>query len=109
MGKEIYSQFDMFTRELVDTRTRTQKCKAREREKPRQMEMFSQRELAQFGARANPKLPISLKTHIELAIQDARTEEEKARDIQHQLEENTYPMPWANVVVNAQFDNDEAV
>jgi hypothetical protein len=48
MTKEVPLQADMFTGELVDTRTRKQKKKAAEEKKPRQIEMFSQRELAQF-------------------------------------------------------------
>jgi hypothetical protein len=55
--------------------------------------MFSQRELAQFGVRAHPKLPISPKTRIELAIEDRRTQEEKERDLRREIEKRTYPLP----------------
>ena len=79
MSKENLRQMNFLTGELVDTRTQTQKKRAAARQQPRQVEMFSQRELAQFGVQAHPKLPISPKTRIELAMEDRRTEEEKAR------------------------------
>ena len=82
MSKEVPLQSDMFTRKLVDTRTRKQKKKAQEQEQPKQAEMFSQREMAQFGVQAHPKIPLSPKTKLELALQDMRTEEEKERDFQ---------------------------
>ena len=93
MTKEIPLQADMFTGELVDNRTRKQKKKEREQQRPRQTEMFSQREMAQFGVKANPKLPLSPKTRIELAIQDPRTEEEKEQELRRQIEKHTYPIP----------------
>lgn len=95
MPKEIPLQIDMFNGDLVDTRTKKQKQLAKQQEGPRQIEMFSQRELAVFGANAHPRLPISPKTRIELAIEDRRSEEEKARALQREIEENTVPMPWA--------------
>ncbi len=96
MGKENAMQINIFTGELFDTRTRAQKKRAAVSQQPRQAEMFSQRELAQFGVRAHPKLPLSPKTRIVLAMEDPRTPEEKARDVQREIEENTFPMPWAN-------------
>ena len=42
----------------------------------------------------NPKLPISPKTRIELAIEDGRTQEEKERDLQREIEKRIYPLPW---------------
>jgi hypothetical protein len=93
MTKEISRQYDMFSGELVDTRTRRQKRRDRDRELPRQAEMFSQRDIAQFGVNANPKLPISPKTRLELAAEDLRTEEEKEWDLQRGAEERTYPLP----------------
>jgi hypothetical protein len=92
MAKEAPLQMDMFTGELVDNRTGTQKRKAREEEGPKQAEMFSQREMAQFGVKANPKLPISPKTRIELMIEDHRTEEEKAEAIQQEALQRNYRM-----------------
>jgi len=77
----------------VDTRTRKQKKQAVEQEKPRQAEMFSQRDMAQFGVNPHPQIPISPKTRIELALQDMRTEEEKKRDFQKEVEEKSYKLP----------------
>jgi hypothetical protein len=91
MAKEAL-QFDIFTGELVDNRTASQKKKEKEQTKPQQAEMFSQREMAQFGVRAHPKLPISPKTRIELMIEDHRTDEEKAAAIQEEALERNYRM-----------------
>ena len=93
MSKEVLFQTDMFTGELVDTRSRKQKQRARKQEQPWQAEMFSQRELAQFGVNPHPQIPISPKTRIELALQDMRTEEEKERDFQREVEERSYKLP----------------
>ncbi|MCB9423187.1 MAG: hypothetical protein H6667_25540 [Ardenticatenaceae bacterium] len=95
MPKEVPLQVDMFSGELVDNRTKKQKKIAQQQAQPQQIEMFSQREVAQFGVQANPKLPISLKTHIELAIEDRRSEAEIALEQQRTIEEHTYPLPWA--------------
>jgi hypothetical protein len=101
MPKEVPLQADMFTGELVDNRTRSQKKWAEEQAQPRQAEMFSQRELAQFGVEARPKLPISPKTRIELAMEDRRTEEEKERELLREIAERTYPMPGISSPVEA--------
>ena len=93
MSKEVPLQSDMFTGNLVDTRNRKQKKKAKEQEQPKQAEMFSQREMAQFGVQAHPKIPISPKTRLELALQDMRTEEEKERDFQREVEKRSYRLP----------------
>lgn len=74
--QETPLQQDMFSDELVDTRTPRQKRKAKAQAKPQQTEMFSQREVAQFGVRPRPQLPLAPKTKLELAIEDHRTEEE---------------------------------
>ena len=83
----------MFTGDFVDNRTTAQKKRDREQEKPKQAEMFSQREMAQFGVNPHPQIPLSPKTRIELALQDMRTEEEKERDFQRQVEERSYKLP----------------
>lgn len=93
MSKEIYQQFDMFTGELVDTRSRRQKKRDRAQELPRQSEMFAHKDLAQFGVRANPKLPLSVKTKLELAMEDPRTDEERAEDRLREAEKRTYALP----------------
>ncbi len=94
MPIEVPLQIDLFNSKLVDTRTPKQKKKAMALTQPRQAEMFSQRELAVFGAVGRPRLPISPKTRIELAIQDVRSEEEIAQQFQREIEKSTYPMPW---------------
>ena len=81
MGKEdLPLQIDLFTGELADTRTKAQKHTDRERVKPQQIELFAQREIAQFGVRANPHLPLSEHTRLVLIREDPRTEEEKEYD-----------------------------
>ncbi|MEW6578916.1 MAG: hypothetical protein AB1435_06940, partial [Chloroflexota bacterium] len=85
-------QHDMFSGELVDTRTRRQKKLDREREQPKQMEMFSQRDVAQFGVNAHPLLPLSPNTKLLLIPEDPRTEEEMERDLQRAAEQQTYRM-----------------
>lgn len=91
-SKEIPQQFDMFSGELVDTRTRRQKQLDRERDLPRQIEMFSQRDVAQFGVRANPTMPLSGNVKLILIPEDPRTDEEIERDIQREAERRTVSM-----------------
>jgi preprotein translocase subunit SecF len=93
MSKEVPLQVDMFSGELVDTRTRKQKKREKESKKPVQTEMFSQREMAQFGVRANPQIPLSPKTRIELALQDLRSKEEKEAARQREIEKRSYRLP----------------
>jgi hypothetical protein len=93
MSAEFALQQDMFTDDLVDNRSAKQKAQARVRSQPKQIEMFSQREMAQFGVDAHPKLPLSPKTRLELVIEDPRTDEEKERDLRQQIEQQTYPLP----------------
>ena len=93
MSNEVPLQIDMFSGELVDTRTRKQKKQEAELKKPVQTEMFSQRELAQFGVRARPQIPLSPKTRIELALQDLRSEEEKEAARQREIEKRSYRLP----------------
>ena len=93
MSKEVPRQVDMFSGELVDTRTRKQKKREAEIKEPVQTEMFSQRELAQFGVRANPQIPISPKTRIQLALQDLRSEEEKEEARKLEIEKRSYRLP----------------
>lgn len=83
-------QYDLFTGELVDNRSAKQRRSDREKEGPQQGMMFSQRDMAQFGVDARPKLPISPKTRLELMIEDNRTEEEKAAEIQRQALEHNF-------------------
>lgn len=94
-GEKVYYQAHLFTGDLVDSRSRNQKKKARQQTKPKQLAMFSQREMAQFGVNARPKLPLSTKTRIELALEDGRTAVEQEQARQRQIEQLTYPLPWA--------------
>lgn len=91
MSNERLLQTDMFSGDLVDTRTARQKQLERERERPHQVEMFSQRDLAQFGVTAHPVMDVS-PGRLQLISEDPRTEEEKERDRQREAEKLTYPL-----------------
>ena len=106
MAKEVPLQVDMFSGELIDTRTRKQKKREAEIKKPVQTEMFSQRELAQFGVRANPQIPISPKTRIELALQDLRSEEEKEEARKLEIERRSYRLPGFEEVMVPSSDEE---
>ncbi len=92
MTPETPRQHNMFTGEWDDNRTRRQKKLDREREQPQPLEMFSQRDLAQFGVKARPLLPLSPNTKLLLIPEDPRTPEEVERDRQREAEANTTPM-----------------
>jgi hypothetical protein len=91
-SKEISLQYDLFTRELVDNRTSSQRRADQGREQPQQTEMFSQRDLAQFGVRARPQMSLSPHTKLVLIAEDPRTPEEVERDRQRAAEALTYQM-----------------
>lgn len=88
MSKE-FLQHNMFSGKLDDTRTRRQRALDRQREQLHQQEMFSQRDLAQFGVNPHPLLPLSPNTKLLLIPEDPRTEEEIERDTQKLAEEQT--------------------
>ena len=90
MSKEVPLQYDLFTGELVDARSPKEKRRDKKLREPHQTEMFTQKDLAQFGVRAKPQLPLSPKTHLELAALDPRTEEEKEYDRMRAAEAQTY-------------------
>ena len=94
MSKEVERslQYDLFTGELVDNRTGAQKKRDKEAEKPQQGMMFSQRDMAQFGVEAHPKIPLSDHTALGILFEDHRTEEERAADIQRQALKNNLRM-----------------
>jgi preprotein translocase subunit SecF len=106
MSKEVPLQVDMFSGELIDTRTRKQKKREAEIKKPVQTEMFSQRELAQFGVRANPQIPISPKTRIELALQDLRSEAEKEEARKLEIERRSCRLPGFEKVMVSSSDEE---
>ncbi len=91
-GHEAPRQHDMFTGETVDPRTASQKRRDKERQQPQQAEMFSAREIAQFGVNAHPQLPLSLNTRLELSIIDHRSDEEIEEDRMRAAEALTYPL-----------------
>lgn len=85
-------QFNLFTGELEDRRTRKQRQADRQRALPRQAAMFSQRDIAQFGVKANPHMPLSGNVRLLLIPEDPRTPEEIERDLQRAAEERTHKM-----------------
>ena len=89
MSAEIPRQYD-FSGELVDTRTRKQKRIARQSGAWQQAEMFSQRDVAQFGVATRPEMPAVTPNgqppRMVLQVQDPRTGEQKAADLQRQAE-----------------------
>mgnify|MGYP000849220642 CR=1 FL=1 len=93
MDKEgIPLQFDMFSGELVDNRTTRQKKQDKERQQPKQIEMFASREIAQFGINPRPLLPLSPNTKLLLIPEDPRTDEEIEQDRQREAEKHTIRM-----------------
>ena len=92
MSPESPRQVNMFTGELDDTRTRQQKRLDRERALPKQQEMFSQREIAQFGVNPNPMLPLSPNTRLILIPEDPRTPEEIEQARLNEANKRTYAM-----------------
>ena len=97
MPSEVPLQMNMFDEGLSDTRTRKQKKAAKEAHGYQQGELFSQKDLAQFGVRAKPELPAIARNgqpvKMELEIQDPRSEEEKELDRQREAEKLTEPLP----------------
>lgn len=92
MTPEVSRQHNMFTDAWDDTRTRRQKQLDRARNLPKQQEMFSQRDIAQFGVDPHPLLPLSPNTRLLLIPEDPRTSKQIEADIQRQAEEKTYQM-----------------
>ena len=85
-------QFNLFTGEAEDRRTRKQRQADRQRALPQQLEMFSQRDIAQFGVKANPHIPLSGNVKLLPIPEDPRTPEEVERDLQREAERSTRPM-----------------
>lgn len=110
MGKEDTPlQFDMFSGEAVDNRTRQQKKQDKARKQPKQIEMFSQREIAQFGVNPNPLMPLSPNTRLLLIPEDPRTEEEIEQGRQREAEKRTVRMFAEPVTVQTpQPENQDA-
>lgn len=89
MSAEAYKQVDLLTGELVDTRTTREKARDRQAAQPCQGVLFSQRELAQFGVRARPTLPLPPGAILRLAVEDPRTPEEREQDALCAAQEQT--------------------
>ena len=92
MSIEIPLQVEMFSGKLVDSRNTGQRARDRERNKPQQTEMFSQRDIAQFGVKAHPQMPLIEHTTLVLICEDPRTPEEIERDRQKAAEALTTPL-----------------
>jgi hypothetical protein len=83
-------QFDLFTGELVDNRTPSQKRADQARQQLQQREMFSQRDLAQY-VNPHPQMDAPPGALL-LLMQDIRTEEEFERNLVRSAELLTIPL-----------------
>jgi hypothetical protein len=96
MSKEIPQQYDMFTGELIDTRSKQQIRQETKPIKATQTHMFAPREVLQFGVKSNPSLPAmtskGLPIGMQLEIQDPRTDDEKEYDRMKAAEAATYKL-----------------
>lgn len=97
MFKESLSlQYDMFSGELVDVRSDSQKKKDRERNAPQQMQMLKTPEMVQVGGRTHSAykawLDEATSPPLTLELQDVRTPEEIERDLQREAEKLTIPL-----------------
>jgi hypothetical protein len=95
MSKEgIPLQHDMFSGELVDTRSSAQKKKDRARTIPQQTQMFKTPEMVQVGRQTNATrrawLDKSTAPPLVLEVIETRTPEEIERDLQREIEAHTY-------------------
>jgi hypothetical protein len=82
---------DMFSGELKDTRTKKQKDDDFVQQF-RQPLMFPQAEMSQFGVNPHPLMSISDTTRLGLEMFDARTDEEKERDLEREAQKRTYQL-----------------
>ena len=110
MGKEDTPlQMDMFSGDLVDNRTWQQKKQDKERAQPKQVEMFSQREIAQFGVNPRPLMPLSPNTRLLLIPEDPRTDEQIEQSRQQEAQKRTARMFAESVTAEApQPENTDA-
>jgi hypothetical protein len=110
MGKEDTPlQFDMFSGDLVDNRTRAQKQQDKARSQPQQIEMFAQRDIAQFGVNPRPLMPLSPNTRLLLMPEDARTDDEVEQGRQLEAQKRTAQMFAAPISAQAsQPENQDA-
>lgn len=102
-------QFEMFSGDLVDNRTSQQKKQDKARAQPRQIEMFAQRELAQFGVNPRPLMPLSPHTRLLLFAHDPRTAEQIEQDTQQEAEKRTFQLfPEPSRAQTPQPENQDA-
>jgi len=95
-GKEVALQVDMFSGELIDARSDSQKKKDKERNIPQQTQMFKTPEMVQFGGKTRSAyrdwLDQSTAPPLVLQLLDTRTAEEIERDLILEAEKLTTPM-----------------
>lgn len=108
MSVEAPLQFQMFSGELVDNRTSTQRRADRERNVPKQKEMFPIRETVQIGVNLRPWLSEAPKPSLVLASEDPRSEEEIERDLMREAEALTVSL-FTDVVQQDGEDKPEDV
>ena len=97
MSKEgLPLQFDLFSGELVDTRSDAQKKKDRDRTTPQQMQMFKTPEMVQFGSKTRSAyrewLDQASAPPLVLQMIETRTPEEIERDLIREAEKLMTPM-----------------
>ena len=98
MPTEVPLQFDMFNGSLVDTRSASQKRRDHEADQPRQLDMFSQRELAQYIP--PPRMSLPATATLMLVMEDPRTEEDKDRDRERAAQTLTAPLFTSDQTTN---------
>src|SRR5690349_18154237 len=89
---EIPRQFNLFTGDLVDTRTAAQKRKARLATLPKQQEMFSPHLTVYQRVNPHPTIPLPPGAVLPYEWTDPRTPEEIEEDIQREANKRTVPM-----------------
>lgn len=97
MSKEAASlQFDMFSGDLVDTRTASQKKNDKERTKPQQVQLFSASEVVQFGVTTKSAyrdwLDQATAPPLVLQMVETRTPEEIELDLLREAQKQMSPL-----------------
>lgn len=92
MSTEIHLQIDLFSGDLVDNRSESQKRLDRERKKPQQNLLFDVRDEVDLRRNARPWLATTPEPVLELQVQDVRTDEEREMDLMHEAEKLTKPL-----------------
>lgn len=108
MSVEAPLQFHMFSGELVDNRTSTQRRADREHNVPKQKEMFSIQETVQIGVNLRPWLSEAPKPSLVLVSEDPRSEEQIECDLMREAEALTVSL-FTDVVQQDGEDKPEDV